>query len=29
MAGLVCYYNSAKFHYLYLSHDETLGKICA
>jgi xylan 1,4-beta-xylosidase len=26
MAGLVCYYNSAKFHYLYLSHDETLGK---
>jgi xylan 1,4-beta-xylosidase len=25
-AGLVCYYNSAKFHYLYLSHDETLGK---
>lgn len=26
MAGLVCYYNSAKFHYLYLSYDETLGK---
>ena len=25
-AGLVCYYNSAKFHYLYVSHDETLGK---
>jgi xylan 1,4-beta-xylosidase len=25
-AGLVCYYNSAKFHYLYLSHDETAGK---
>ena len=25
-AGLVCYYNSAKFHYLYLSHDEALGK---
>ena len=25
-AGLVCYYNSAKFHYLYISHDETLGK---
>jgi xylan 1,4-beta-xylosidase len=25
-AGLVCYYNSAKFHYLYLSHDETVGK---
>ena len=26
MAGLVCYYNSTKFHYLYLSHDETIGK---
>jgi xylan 1,4-beta-xylosidase len=26
MAGLVCYYNSLKFHYLYVSHDETLGK---
>lgn len=26
MAGLVCYYNSTKFHYLYLSHDETVGK---
>jgi xylan 1,4-beta-xylosidase len=26
MAGLVCYYNSAKFHYLYVSHDETVGK---
>jgi xylan 1,4-beta-xylosidase len=26
MAGLVCYYNSAKFHYLFISHDETLGK---
>jgi xylan 1,4-beta-xylosidase len=26
MAGLVCYYNSAKFHYLYISHDDTLGK---
>ncbi len=25
-AGLVCYYNGAKFHYLHLSHDETLGK---
>jgi xylan 1,4-beta-xylosidase len=25
-AGLVCYYNSAKFHYLYLSHDESAGK---
>jgi xylan 1,4-beta-xylosidase len=26
MAGLVCYYNGAKFHYLYLSHDDTIGK---
>ena len=26
MAGLVCYYNSAKFHYLYMSHDENIGK---
>ncbi len=26
MAGLVCYYNSAKFHYLYLTHDEKTGK---
>jgi xylan 1,4-beta-xylosidase len=26
MAGLVCYYNSTKFHYLYLSHDEAIGK---
>ncbi len=25
-AGLVCYYNSAKFHYLHVSHDEVLGK---
>jgi xylan 1,4-beta-xylosidase len=25
-AGLVCYYNSLKFHYLYLSYDDTLGK---
>ncbi|MBI5766409.1 MAG: glycoside hydrolase family 43 protein [Verrucomicrobia bacterium] len=25
-AGLVCYYNSAKFHYLHVSHDETAGK---
>ncbi len=25
-AGLVCYYNSSKFHYLYVSHDETFGK---
>ncbi len=26
MAGLVCYYNSSKFHYLCISHDEALGK---
>jgi len=26
LAGLVCYYNSTKFHYLYLSHDEVAGK---
>ncbi len=26
MAGLVCYYNSSKFHYLYVSQDESLGK---
>jgi xylan 1,4-beta-xylosidase len=25
-AGLICYYNSSKFHYLYISTDETLGK---
>jgi xylan 1,4-beta-xylosidase len=25
-AGLVCYYNSSKFHYFHISHDETLGK---
>ncbi|OON62722.1 glycoside hydrolase 43 family protein [Massilia sp. KIM] len=25
-AGLVCYYGAAKFHYLYVSHDEVLGK---
>ncbi len=25
-AGLMCYYNSSKYHYLYVSHDETLGK---
>ncbi len=25
-AGLVCYYNSMKFHYLYISHDETHGR---
>ena len=26
MAGLVCYYNGSKFHYLYISHDAELGK---
>jgi xylan 1,4-beta-xylosidase len=26
MAGLVCYYNSTKLHYLHITHDETLGK---
>jgi xylan 1,4-beta-xylosidase len=26
MAGLVCYYNSSKFHYLYVSYDEEIGK---
>ena len=25
-AGLVCYYNSAKLHYLYISHDPEVGK---
>lgn len=25
-AGLVCYYGGAKFHYLYITHDEVLGK---
>ncbi len=24
--GLVCYYNRAKFHYLYVSHDEAVGQ---
>jgi len=26
LAGLVFYYGATKFHYLYLSHDETVGK---
>jgi xylan 1,4-beta-xylosidase len=26
MAGLICYYNSAKFHYFHVSHDETIGR---
>lgn len=25
-AGLICYYNGFKFHYLYISHEEELGK---
>jgi xylan 1,4-beta-xylosidase len=29
MAGLVCYYGGAKFHYLYVSHDEAVGKYLA
>lgn len=26
MAGLVCYYNGTKYHYLHVSHDDGLGK---
>jgi xylan 1,4-beta-xylosidase len=26
MAGLICYYSGAKYHYLCISHDETLGR---
>jgi xylan 1,4-beta-xylosidase len=26
MAGLICYYNSAKFHYFYVSTDDAAGK---
>lgn len=26
MAGLICYYNSTKFHYLYVSRDEAIGR---
>ncbi len=26
MAGLICYYGAAKFHYLFVSHDEVAGK---
>jgi len=26
MAGLICYYNGAKFHYFYISYDDTIGK---
>ena len=27
LAGLTCYYNSSKFHYLHVTHDEELGKV--
>ena len=26
VAGLICYYNSSKFHYLYISTDDAVGK---
>ena len=26
LAGLICYYNSVKFHYFYVSHDDAIGK---
>jgi xylan 1,4-beta-xylosidase len=26
MAGLVCYYNGTKYHYLHVSHDEAIGR---
>jgi xylan 1,4-beta-xylosidase len=26
MAGLICYYNSFKYHYLYITHDDAIGK---
>ena len=26
LAGLICYYNSCKFHYLYISTDDEIGK---
>lgn len=26
LAGLACYYNASKFHYLYISHDDEIGK---
>jgi xylan 1,4-beta-xylosidase len=29
MAGLVCYYGGSKFHYLHVSHDESLGRYLA
>jgi xylan 1,4-beta-xylosidase len=27
MAGLVCYYNSKKYYYLHITHDEMLGRV--
>jgi xylan 1,4-beta-xylosidase len=29
LAGLTCYYNSTKFHYLHISHDDRIGKYLA
>lgn len=29
LAGLTCYYNSSKFHYFHLSHDDQIGKYLA
>ena len=29
LAGLTCYYNSSKFHYLHISHDDQIGKYLA
>jgi xylan 1,4-beta-xylosidase len=29
IAGLTCYYNSSKFHYLHISHDHKIGKYLA
>lgn len=29
LAGLICYYNSSKFHYLHISQDEKIGKYLA
>jgi xylan 1,4-beta-xylosidase len=29
IAGLTCYYNSTKFHYLHISHDDRIGKYLA
>ena len=26
MAGLTCYYNASKYHYVFITHDEKLGK---